>query len=115
MTVREPTNGHVVLRVNGCSSNRQSAVYLSTPSLEDGQSGEGRSSGAEGDGLPTARYPHIKDLQDKAEQAVRNINPHIPVCTMYPIAADIMGMQPGRSPKIDPQLVGQCPLVHYSS
>ena len=106
MTVREPTNGHVVPRVNGCSSNRQSAAYLSTPSWEDGQSGEGRSSGAGGDRPPTARYPHVKDLQEKAEQAVRNINPHIPVCNMYPIAGDIMGMQPDRSPKIDPQLVG---------
>lgn len=110
MTVGEPTNGHVVPRVNGYSSNRQSAVYLSTPSWEDG-----RSSGAGGDGPLTARYPHIKDLQEKAEQAVRNIDPHIPVCTMYPIAGDIIGMRPVRSPKIDSQLVEQCPLVHYSS
>jgi hypothetical protein len=80
MTVGEPTNGHVYPRLNGYTSNRQSAVYLSTPNWEDGQHGEGRFSEARGDGPPTARYPHIKDLQEKAEQAVKNIDPYIPVC-----------------------------------
>ena len=79
MTVREPPNGHALPRVNGYISNRQSAVYLSTPSWEDGQAPERGLYGASGDRSLAARYPHIRDLQEKAEQAVRTIDPHIPV------------------------------------
>ena len=63
------TNGHL-------SSNRQSAVYTSHPSWNEGQTRLPLSSGGV---RAKARYPHIKDLQSAADTAVKNIDSRIPV------------------------------------
>lgn len=82
MTVGESASGQPFTRANGYTpSNRQSAIDLNTRSWEDGQQ---HRPDTDGTGLPTARFPHIKDLQQKALAAVKNIDPHIPVCQYLP-------------------------------
>ena len=78
MTLGDPASGQPFARANGYTpSNRQNAINPKTPSWEDGQQ---QRLDTDRTGLPAARFPHIKDLQQKATAAVKNIDPHIPVC-----------------------------------
>lgn len=56
--------------------NRHSAVYSNATSWSSSQ--DVNATVAKG-GPGTARYPHIKDLQDKAAVAVKTKDPHIPI------------------------------------
>ena len=77
MTLGNPGNGKAFPQVNGySSSNRHSAVYLNNPGWNGSQT---NLSPSNREGSVRARYPHIKDLQAKADIAVKNIDPRIPV------------------------------------
>ena len=78
MTVREPPIGRVFqLPLNAyVPSNRHSAVYPSSPSWTDDQRTKSTMNVT---GPKNARFPHIKDLQGKANTSVRSIDPHLPV------------------------------------
>lgn len=78
MTIREPPpHGRVFPQFNAhVTSNRQSAVYPSSPSWTDSQR---TNSTMNITGSLNARFPHIKDLQGKANASVRNIDPRMPV------------------------------------
>lgn len=80
MTVRETSHGQSVPQSNGYArTNRQSAVYSSAPSWGGEQNA---SHGTNGESSK-ARYPHIKDLLERAEVAVRNLGTHVPVRQPY--------------------------------
>lgn len=77
MTIRDPPNGRVFPQFNAyVPSNRQSAVYPSSPSWVDSQRTNSTMNVA---GPSNARFPHIKDLQGKANASVRNIDSRLPV------------------------------------
>ena len=77
MTIREPPNGRVLPQfVVKAPSNRQSAVYPSSPSWTDNQRTKSTMNVT---GSVNARFPNIKDLQGKANASVRNIDPRLPV------------------------------------
>ena len=77
MTVGNAARGQPSARGNGLTpSNRQSAVYLTAPDWEENLR---RKADLIENGTAKPRFPHIKDLQQKAMAAVRNIDPHIPV------------------------------------
>lgn len=78
MTLKDPANGRVYPQFNALvPSNRQSAVYPSSPSWTDSQRTKSTMNVI---GPSNARFPHIKDLQGKANASVRNIDPRMPVC-----------------------------------
>ena len=77
MTIREPPNGRVFPQFNAhVPSNRQSAVYPTSPSWTDDQR---TNSTMNVTGSMNARFSHIKDLQGKANASWRNIDPRLPV------------------------------------
>lgn len=77
MTIREPPNGRVFPQfITHVPSKRQSAVYPSSPSWTDNQRTK---STMDITAATNARFPHIKDLQGKANASVRNIEPRLPV------------------------------------
>lgn len=81
MTIKDPPNGRVFPQFNAyVPSNRQSAVYPSSPSWADSQR---TNSTMNVTGPMNARFPHIKDLQGKANASVRNIDPRMPVRQPY--------------------------------
>ncbi|MCJ1273315.1 ubiquitin-specific protease doa4 [Puttea exsequens] len=80
MTVKAPTNGPVLLPMSAYPPppprGGQSANYAPYTSLSSKENGFTAISG----GPPrTSPYPHIKDLQERASSAVRNIDPHVPI------------------------------------
>ena len=82
MTLGDSESGQPFTYANGYTpSNRQSAIESNTPNWEDGQQ---QRPDTDRTGFPTNRFPHIKDLQQKATMAVKNIDPHIPVCQCLP-------------------------------
>lgn len=89
MTVKDPPNGRVVPQFNAyVPSNRQSAVYPSSPSWADSQ----RTNSSVNVSAPlNARFPHIKDLQGKANASVRNIDPHMPIRSLLSRAQESTG------------------------
>ena len=70
----DPANGRVSSRGN--VSNRRSPVYSKNPHWNDSQPNLLLPNK---DAPVQAKYPHIKDLQAKADAAVNNIDPRIPV------------------------------------
>ena len=74
MTVGSPVNGRVSNRSN--VSHRQSTAYYTNPHWNDSQPNLLLPNQ---DAPIQAKYPHIKDLQAKADGAVKNIDPRIPV------------------------------------
>jgi len=80
MTANERPNGQIPPQLNGYPPlpppNRHSAVYSSITSWS---SSPNVNAGANGSGPCTARYPHIKDLQEKADIAVKTIDRRIPI------------------------------------
>lgn len=77
MTVKEPPSARVFPQFNApLPSNRQSAVYPSSPSWADSQRTKSTMNVTS---AVKARFPHIKDLQGKANASVRNIDPRMPV------------------------------------
>ena len=82
MTVGDSVRGQPFTYDNGYTpSNRQSAIDSNVPNWADGQQ---QRPDADRTGRPAARFLHIKDLQQKARMAVKNIDPHIPVCQGLP-------------------------------
>ena len=78
MALRAPPNGHVYTQANGFGlPNRQSSVYSDNSSWGGSQ---GSSDMHNGDLRPQPRYPHVKDLQAKADAAQEFTNIHTPVC-----------------------------------
>ncbi|KAL6714447.1 ubiquitin-specific protease doa4 [Lecanora helva] len=76
MTLGESITGKST-RTNGyASTKRQSALYTNNPSWNDSRSDL---SLPNGDTPSQPRYPHIKDLQAKAELAIKNVDPRIPI------------------------------------
>ena len=81
MTVRASPNNDGFLQSHGYArSNPQSAIYTS-PAVWLGDQGVPISTN--GKGAAKARFPHIKDLQGKANAAIKNTNPRLPV-RQYP-------------------------------
>ena len=77
MTIREPPKGSLLSHFDTyVPSNRQSAVYPSSPSWADDKR---TNSTMNVTASMNARFPHIKDLQGKANASVRNIDPRLPV------------------------------------
>ena len=58
-------------------TNRHSTFYTGDPGWNESQADLSFDSG--GYGSACARYPHIKDLQDKAVITVGQTDPHLPV------------------------------------
>lgn len=89
MTIREPPNGRVFPQfITHVPSKRQSAVYPSSPSWTDNQRTK---STMDITAATNARFPHIKDLQGKANASVRNIEPRLPLRTLLSIAQQSTG------------------------
>ena len=78
MTIKDPPpNGRVFPQFDAnVPSNRQSAVYSTSPSWTNNQRTNSTMSLT---GSMNARFPHIKDLQGKANALVRNIDSRMPV------------------------------------
>ena len=78
MTVNPQRNGAIdPQRIGFANLDKHTTVNLEGLSLPDGQG-----SNANGNEVPKTvpRYPHIKDLQAKANATVRELSAFIPVC-----------------------------------
>lgn len=71
------SNGRTVPRANGhFKTDRQNAVYSGAPDWNHSQANLSLPNGG---GPMRSRFPHIKDLQEKAEIEVQHIDPRLPV------------------------------------
>lgn len=86
MTVRDTTNVSLHQPLSSYArSNRQSAVYTSTPSW-NGNHHETMVPG--GGGVARSRFVHIKDLQARAQATIKNYGTHMPIRTLLKVAQD---------------------------
>lgn len=77
MAIRAPPTGHVYTQANGFDrSDRQSSVYSDNSSRAGSQRDVDLGNG---DLRPRPRYPHVKDLQAKADAAHDFVGIHTPV------------------------------------
>lgn len=91
MAVRAPATGHVYIQANGfAGSDRQSSVYSSNSSWPESQ---GDVDVGNGDIRPKPRYPHVKDLQAKADATHGFVGIHTPVCVRLLILAVRAGLE----------------------